>query len=146
MKLKATCFALLVLFSTSAFGQTENWKSLFNGKDLTGWKPVAGKATFEVKDGIIEGTAVFGTGNTFLVTEEEYTDFILEVDLMISHISSNSGIMARGQYDPNARKGQGLVFGYQIEADPSPRAWSGGIYDEARRGWFLPLDLNPAAK
>uniref|UniRef100_UPI0040476E92 3-keto-disaccharide hydrolase n=1 Tax=Algoriphagus sp. TaxID=1872435 RepID=UPI0040476E92 len=146
MKLKATCFALLVLFSTSAFGQTENWKSLFNGKDLTGWKPVAGKATFEVKDGIIEGTAVFGTGNTFLVTEEEYTDFILEVDLMISHISSNSGIMARGQYDPNARKGQGLVFGYQIEADPSPRAWSGGIYDEARRGWFFPLDLNPAAK
>ena len=146
MKLKATCFALLVLFSTSAFGQTENWKSLFNGKDLTGWKPVAGKATFEVKDGIIEGTAVFGTGNTFLVTEEEYTDFILEVDLMISHISSNSGIMARGQYDPNARKGQGLVFGYQIEGDPSPRAWSGGIYDEARRGWFFPLDLNPAAK
>ena len=146
MKLKATCFALLVLFSTSAFGQKENWKSLFNVKDLTGWKPVAGKATFEVKDGIIEGTAVFGTGNTFLVTEEEYTDFILEMDLMISHISSNSGIMARGQYDPNARKGQGLVFGYQIEADPSPRAWSGGIYDEARRGWFFPLDLNPAAK
>ena len=65
---------------------------------------------------------------------------------MISHISSNSGIMARWQYDPNARKGQGLVFGYQIEADPSPRAWSGGIYDEARRGWFFPLDLNPAAK
>jgi len=146
MKLKATWFALLVLFSTSAFGQKENWKSLFNGKDLTGWKSVAGKATFEVKDGIIEGTAVFGTGNTFLVTEEEYTDFILEVDLMISHISSNSGIMARGQFDPSARNGQGLVFGYQIEADPSPRAWSGGIYDEARRGWFFPLDLNPTAK
>jgi hypothetical protein len=81
-----------------------------------------------------------------LVTEEEYTDFILEVDLMISHISSNSGVMARGQFDPSARNGQGLVFGYQIEADPSPRAWSGGIYDEARRGWFFPLDLNPAAK
>ena len=146
MKLKVTCFALLVLFSFSALGQTENWKPLFNGKDLSGWKAVAGKATFEVKDGTIEGTAVYGTGNTFLVTEEEYTDFILEVDLMISHISSNSGVMARGQFDPSARNGQGLVFGYQIEADPSPRAWSGGIYDEARRGWFFPLDLNPAAK
>ena len=146
MKLKVTCFALLVLFSFSASGQTENWKPLFNGKDLNGWKAVAGKATFEVKDGTIEGTAVYGTGNTFLVTEEEYTDFILEVDLMISHISSNSGVMARGQFDPSARNGQGLVFGYQIEADPSPRAWSGGIYDEARRGWFFPLDLNPAAK
>ena len=146
MKLKVTCFALLVLFSFSAIGQTENWKPLFNGKDLSGWKAVAGKATFEVKDGTIEGTAVYGTGNTFLVTEEEYTDFILEVDLMISHISSNSGVMARGQFDLSARNGQGLVFGYQIEADPSPRAWSGGIYDEARRGWFFPLDLNPAAK
>lgn len=146
MKLKVTCFALLVLFSFSASAQTENWKPLFNGKDLSGWKAVAGKATFEVKDGTIEGTAVYGTGNTFLVTEEEYTDFILEVDLMISHISSNSGVMARGQFDPSARNGQGLVFGYQIEADPSPRAWSGGIYDEARRGWFFTLDLNPAAK
>ena len=146
MKLNVTCLALLVLISLNAFGQTENWKPLFNGKDLTGWKAVAGKATFEVNDGIIEGTAVYGTGNTFLVTEEEYTDFILEVDLMISHISSNSGVMARGQFDPSARNGQGLVFGYQIEADPSPRAWSGGIYDEARRGWFFPLDLNPAAK
>lgn len=146
MKLKVTCFALLVLFSFSASGQTENWKPLFNGKDLSGWKAVAGKATFEVKDGTIEGTAVYGTGNTFLVTEEEYTDFILEVDLMISHISSNSGVMARGQFDQSARNDQGLVFGYQIEADPSPRAWSGGIYDEARRGWFYPLDLNPTAK
>lgn len=146
MKLNITCFALLVLLSFRAIGQTENWKPLFNGKDLSGWKAVAGKATFEVKDGTIEGTAVHGTGNTFLVTEEEYTDFILEVDLKIGHISSNSGVMARGQFDPSARKGQGLVFGYQIEADPSPRAWSGGIYDEARRGWFFPLDLNPAAK
>jgi hypothetical protein len=124
----------------------KGWKELFNGKDLTGWKPVAGAATFEVKDGVIEGTAVHGTGNTFLVTEEMYTDFILEVDLKINHITSNSGIMARGQFDPAAREGKGLVYGYQIEADPTPRAWSGGIYDEARRGWFYPLDLNPAAK
>ncbi|MCM0041349.1 MAG: DUF1080 domain-containing protein [Algoriphagus sp.] len=146
MKLKVTCFAFLVLCSFSAFGQKENWKPIFNGKDLSGWKAVAGKATFEVKDGTIEGTAVYGTGNTFLVTEEMYGDFILELDLKISHSSSNSGIMARGQYDASRNEGKGLVYGYQVEADPSPRAWSGGIYDEARRGWFYPLDLNPAAK
>ncbi|MFC5190628.1 DUF1080 domain-containing protein [Algoriphagus aquatilis] len=130
----------------AAQAQNGNWKNLFNGKDLSGWKAIAGKATFEVKDGVIEGTAVHGTGNTFLVSEEMYTDFILEVDLKINHISSNSGIMARGQFDPAARNGEGLVFGYQIEADPTPRAWSGGVYDEARRGWFYTLDLNPAAK
>jgi hypothetical protein len=138
------CLAIIV--STHAQKAEKGWKELFNGKDLSGWKAIAGKATFEVKDGVIEGTAVHGTGNTFLVTEEMYSDFILEVDLKINHISSNSGIMARGQFNPTAREGQGLVFGYQIEADPTPRAWSGGIYDEARRGWFYPLDLNPAAK
>jgi hypothetical protein len=137
---------LLLLLSFSLQAQDGNWKNLFNGKDLNGWKAVAGKATFTVQDGIIEGSAVFGTGNTFLITEELYGDFILELDLKISHISSNSGIMTRGQFDPAGQGGKGLVYGYQVEADPTPRAWSGGIYDEARRGWFYPLDLNPAAK
>ena len=137
---------LLFLLTFSIQAQDGNWKNLFNGKDLSGWKAVAGKATFTVQDGIIEGSAVFGTGNTFLVTEELYGDFILELDLKISHISSNSGIMTRGQFDPAGQGGKGLVYGYQVEADPTPRAWSGGIYDEARRGWFYPLDLNPTAK
>ena len=137
---------LLFLLAFSIQAQEGNWKNLFNGKDLSGWKAVAGKATFTVQDGVIEGSAVFGTGNTFLITEELYGDFILELDLKISHISSNSGIMTRGQFDPAGQGGKGLVYGYQVEADPTPRAWSGGIYDEARRGWFYPLDLNPAAK
>lgn len=131
-----------------AGGQQKNdgWTDLFNGKDLTGWKPVAGTATFEVVDGTIEGSAVAGSPNTFLITEETYGDYILELDLKIEHLSSNSGVMTRGQYDPAARDGKGLVYGYQIEADPSERAWSGGVYDEARRGWLYPLDLNPEAK
>jgi hypothetical protein len=146
MKIRIAYLTILTLLTMTVHAQNGNWKNLFNGKDLTGWKAIAGKATFEVKDGVIEGTAVHGTGNTFLVSEEMYSDFILEVDLKINHISSNSGIMARGQFDPAARNGEGLVFGYQIEADPTPRAWSGGVYDEARRGWFYTLDLNPAAK
>jgi len=137
---------LLLLLTFSIQAQDGNWKNLFNGKDLSGWKAVAGKANFAVQDGVIEGSAVFGTGNTFLITEELYGDYILEVDLKISHISSNSGIMTRGQFDPAGQAGKGLVYGYQVEADPTARAWSGGIYDEARRGWFYPLDLNPTAK
>jgi len=38
------------------------------------------------------------------------------------------------------------VHGYQVEIDPSDRAWSAGIYDEARRGWMYPISLNPDAK
>ncbi|WBL44410.1 DUF1080 domain-containing protein [Algoriphagus halophytocola] len=143
----AVLISSLVLFSCSAEKKAEDgWTNLFNGKDLTGWKPVAGTATFEVVDGAIVGAAVAGSPNTFLITEETYGDYILELDLKIEHESSNSGVMTRGQYDPAARDGKGLVYGYQIEADPSERAWSGGLYDEARRGWLYPLDLNPDAK
>lgn len=143
----AVFISALILTSCAGEQKTEDgWTNLFNGKDLTGWKPVAGTATFEVVDETIVGSAVAGSPNTFLITEETYGDFILELDLKIEHSSSNSGVMARGQFDPAARDGKGLVFGYQIEADPSERAWSGGLYDEARRGWLYPLDLNPDAK
>ena len=143
----AILLTFLTLLSCAAEQKTEDgWTDLFNGKDLTGWKPVAGTATFEVVNGEIVGTAVAGSPNTFLITEEIFGDFILELDLKVAHLSSNSGVMARGQFDPNGKGGKGLVFGYQVEADPGERAWSAGIYDEARRGWLYPLDLNPAAR
>lgn len=147
--LRKSLFALagLALFSCSQEQKSEdNWTELFNGKDLSGWKIVAGTAPFEVVGDEIIGTSVAGSPNTFLITEATYGDFILELDLKIEDITSNSGVMARGQYDPAAKDGKGLVFGYQIEADPTERAWSGGIYDEARRGWLFPLELNPEAK
>lgn len=137
----------LALISCSQEPKVEDgWTELFNGKDLSGWKVVAGTAPFEVVGEEIIGTSVAGSPNTFLITEATYGDFILELDLKIEDLTSNSGVMARGQFDPAERDGKGLVFGYQIEADPTDRAWSGGIYDEARRGWLYPLDLNPAAK
>ncbi|MDF2159262.1 DUF1080 domain-containing protein [Algoriphagus sp. CAU 1675] len=139
--------ANLLLFSCSPSEKADDgWRDLFNGKDLSGWKAVAGTATFDVEDGVIIGTAVAGSPNTFLITEETFGDFILELDLKVEHVSSNSGIMARGQFDPNGRDGKGLVYGYQIEADPTDRAWSAGVYDEARRGWLYPLELNPEAR
>src|SRR5690606_23776661 len=136
MKYTRNPFAVLLptitLASCTAQQKAEDgWTELFNGQDLTGWKPVAGTATSAVADGVIEGTAVAGSPNTFLIAEETYGDYILELELKIEHLSSNAGVMTRGQFDPAARDGKGLVFGYQIEADPSERAWSGGLYDEA---------------
>ncbi|MCH7413841.1 DUF1080 domain-containing protein [Belliella sp. R4-6] len=122
------------------------WKNLFDGETLDGWKTVMGAAPFEVNDGVIIGTAVYNTPNTFLITEETFGDYIMEVDIKINHPSSNSGVMVRGQFNQSAREGEGMVYGYQIESDPTDRAWSGGLYDEARRGWLYPLDLNPNAK
>jgi hypothetical protein len=48
----------------------EKWTKLFNGKDLTGWKPLNGKAKYEVKNGEIIGTTVFKEPNSFMVTKQ----------------------------------------------------------------------------
>lgn len=81
--------------------------------------------------------------NTFLCTKENYGDFILEFEFKISD-GLNSGVQLRSESlkDYNNYR----VHGYQFEIDPSPRAWSGGIYDEARRGWLYPMTKNPTAQ
>ena len=56
----------------------------------------------------------------------------------------NSGIQIRSLSVPEYDNGR--VHGYQVEIDPSDRAWSGGIYDEARRGWMYQTEMNPAGK
>jgi hypothetical protein len=139
---------ILVLFFAAMFSyagaapQKEKWINLFNGKDLSGWKQVNGKAKYEVANGMIVGTCVKDSPNSFLITEKEYGDFILEVQVKIEE-GINSGI----QFRSAQRAEDGRVFGYQMEVDHrAERAWSGGIYDEARRGWLYPLELNPSAK
>jgi hypothetical protein len=119
---------------------------LFDGKTLTGWKRLAGTADYKVEDGAIVGTTVLNSGNTFLVTEKEYGDFILEMDTKIESPLSNSGVQTRSHFDPTGHDGKGRVYGRQFEIDPSDRKWSGGIYDEGRRDWLYPLDLNAKAK
>ncbi len=86
------------------------------------------------------------SGNTFLVTEKQYGNFILELDAKVESVVSNSGVQTRSHFDASANNGKGKVYGRQCEFDPSDRKWSGGIYDEGRRYWWYPLELNPSAK
>ncbi|WP_282637004.1 3-keto-disaccharide hydrolase [Sphingobacterium thalpophilum] len=122
------------------------WTNLFDGKTLNGWKAVGGKAPYTVEGDAIVGRMTKGTPNSFLITEKEYGDFILELDVKLEGSQTNSGIQTRSHLDPKANEGRGRVYGRQVEIDPSARAWTGGIYDEARRGWLYPLDLNENAK
>lgn len=134
-----TLLAAAVAFTTVS-SANEELPSIFNGKNLDGWKVVGG-AVFEVKDGVIIGKTGDGSFG-WLCAEKNYGDFILELEVKIT--SGNSGIQIRSHLDA-ARKGDKMV-GCQIEVDPSPRAWSGGLYDQARRGWLQNLTNNPAAR
>lgn len=139
-------FNLLCFSYANAQESKVGFQKLFDGKTLNGWKIMAGDAKYEVKDQTIVGTTVMNSPNTFLVTEKEYGDFVLELDAKIESTISNSGIQTRSHFDPKANNGKGRVYGRQMEIDPSERSWSGGIYDEGRRNWLYPLDLNPKAK
>lgn len=137
---------LLLLVSSLGQSQEKGWQYLFNGKDLSGWKRLGGSAEYTVEDGAIIGRTVANSRNTFLVTEKEYGDFVLEIDVFVEAEEGNSGIQTRSHFDPNAFDGEGKVYGRQCEIDPTPRKWTGGIYDEGRREWIYPLQLNPSAQ
>jgi hypothetical protein len=142
--MKKYIYPIILLLATASLTQAQT--KIFDGKTLKGWKRLAGTADYNVEDGAIVGTTVLNSGNTFLVTEKEYGNFILELDAKIESKLSNSGVQTRSHYNPAGHDGKGLVYGRQFEIDPSDRKWTGGIYDEGRRDWLYPLDLNAAAK
>ncbi len=136
--LNYTLTGILFIVSVSCSKRSETeWQNLYNGKDLTGWIQRNGQASFEAKDSMIVGTTIFNTPNSFLCTEKNYGDFILEFDFMVDP-SMNSGVQFRSLSLPEYQNGR--VHGYQIEIDPSPRRFTGGIYDEARNGWLYPVN------
>jgi type 1 glutamine amidotransferase len=150
---------MLPLVTTSAMAG--EWKDLFDGETLNGWSIHSGYAKYRIEDGAIVGTAVKGSPNTFLCTNKEYGDFILEFEVKCDP-RLNSGIQIRSHIArdpmffmfrrPDGRPRQRLVppdrvYGYQVEIASAESGTSGGIYDEARRGFFLAeVSDKPAAR
>lgn len=132
------CFVLLLALAPEAPAGTTDFLPLFDGKTLDGWERRGGDAKYHVQDGCIVGEVPEGglKANSFLCTKKDHANFILEADVKFD-VHGNSGIQVRSHATP-----QGRVFGYQCEIDPSERAWSGGIYDEGRRGWLNDLKDN----
>lgn len=131
---------LAAIVAVSAWAQEPKWENLFNGRNLKGWEKLNGTAEYKVQDNTIIGISKMNTPNTFLTTKKMYGNFILEFDFKVDD-GLNSGV----QFRSNSLKEymDGRVHGYQFEIDPSSRAWTGGIYDEARRGWLYPMNYNP---
>lgn len=150
----------LIFVSTVSAQEDDGFRPLFDGKTLNGWIQHGGKATYEVVDGVIVGTSVPDTPNSFLCTDRNYSDFVLELEFKVDP-DLNSGVQIRSlvfdhettvsipDRDGNTQERQipaDRVHGYQIEIDPSSRAWTGGIYDEARRGWLYNLENDETAR
>ncbi|MDP4609607.1 MAG: DUF1080 domain-containing protein [Opitutales bacterium] len=117
---------VLLTGSTSIAGE---WIELFNGKDLTNWENPYDWGQAKVVDGELHLTTE--KSKWFLSTEKEYSDFIFEAEVKMPEGKCNSGFLFR------SHKSKNKMFGYQAEVDPSSRNWSGGLYDEGRRRWFI---------
>jgi hypothetical protein len=133
----------LILFSCKRNQEEIPWVDLLNNNSLENWNIKGGEATYKNDNGVIIGTTAANTPNTFLTTNEMYGDFIFEIEFKVDS-TMNSGIQIRSNSYPYYQNGR--VHGYQVEIDPSKRAWSGGIYDEGRRKWLNTLDKNSKAQ
>jgi hypothetical protein len=144
-----TTLAVLIVVMFAAAAPAAEWIDLFDGKTLNGWSVHSGFAKYAVEDGAIVGTAVEDSPNTFLCTDRQFGDFILEFDVKVDP-ALNSGVQFRSQIAgeememPAKRKGKrdarkipkDRVYGYQVEIATS-NGNSGNVYDEARRAVFL---------
>jgi hypothetical protein len=130
---------------------SDGWVSLFDGKTLQGWSVHSGFAKYEAQDGMIVGTAVKGSPNSFLCTDKEYGDYVLEFEVKCDP-NLNSGVQFRSHIakeemvwvfrsekgEPRVQKiPPDRVYGYQVEIAMARSRSCGGVYDEARRAFFV---------
>jgi hypothetical protein len=140
LAMKALLLLAAAVLTTSSLARAEDgFTPLFDGKTMEGWKNMYTWGQIEVVDGEIRLT---GEKKFFVVTEKTYSDFIFEGEILLPPGKANSGFMFRAHSEP------GKVFGYQAEVDgDAKRKWSGGLYDEDRRKWFIsPIKGDPASE
>lgn len=136
MTARLALLAAALLALPACGGSEDGFVPLFNGTDLSGWRVVGGNAEYTVENGEIVGRGVNLRENSFLRSEKTYTDFDFRFEFKFDDLVGNSGMMFRGQQRDG---GTGRVFGYQCEHDNNKnRAWTAGIFDEARRKWLVP--------
>ena len=123
--------------------EESEWMQLYKPQDFENYVQINGQAKYEVTGDTVIGYAVLDEPNSFLCTPREYGDFVLEYEVLVDTLM-NSGVQIRSHSIPEYKDGR--LHGYQVEIDPSDRAYSGGIYDEARRGWLYDLSENEEAR
>jgi len=141
----------------------DSWVALFDPnvqKDLAGGSVHSGTAKYRVEGNEILCTTVKGSPNSFLCTDRQYGDFVLEFEVKVDP-RLNSGVQIRSQIAPAEmafvfpdRDGKpqsrvipaDRVYGYQVEIATEKAGSSGSIYDEARRAVMLAsTNADPAA-
>jgi hypothetical protein len=123
-------FLLAVFMNVSVFAGNGDWKSLFNGKNLDGWK-IHGTEKWYVEDGLLVCESGPDEEYGYLSTEKFYDDIELEVEFL-QEADGNSGVFFRSTFEGTK------VSGWQVEVAP-PNHDTGGIYESYGRGWLVKI-------
>ena len=116
MKPKGLCVGLLLAFSlTPAFGADAEWKALFNGKDLIGWKHV-GPGEMKVEDGLIRTSGGMGL---LYWTGGKLGHCVLRVVFRMRDANDNSGVYIRIPVEPR-EEWMPVHYGYEVQIDNEP--------------------------
>jgi hypothetical protein len=128
MKKSLLILAVAVIFS--GFTSPPQKTSLFNGKDLTGWK-VYGTEKWYVEDKLLVCESGPDKGYGYLATEKFYKNFDLTVEFL-QEVNGNSGVFFRSTIEGTK------ITGWQCEVAPPGRD-TGGIYESYGRGWLVQI-------
>lgn len=135
VKILAGYLALMVMAAWAQGPAESGWVSLFNGKDLSGWR-AHGAEKWVVENGEILGESTVGKYG-YLTTEKTYRDFLLRVRFKCEG-EGNYGVFLRSRITGQSETGPDIE-GTQVEVDP--KRHTGGIYESGGRGWVaLPTE------
>jgi hypothetical protein len=117
--------ALLILTAASFCAGAQEWKPLFNGKDLTGWKHV-GPGKFEIEDGMLK--TVGGMGLSYY-EREKFGNATIRVVFKTTGGRDNSGVVIRLP-EPPPDPWYGVHNGYEVQIDAGGDDWhsTGALY------------------
>lgn len=116
----------LILATTTSFGQKS--KSLFNGKNLDGWK-VYGTEKWYVDNGNLVCESGPDKEYGYLATDKNFKDFELTLEFQ-QEANGNSGVFFHSTIEGTK------ITGWQAEVAP-PGSHTGGIYESYGRGWLI---------
>ena len=123
---KILIYLPILLLSQFAFSQKAN--SIFNGKNLAGWK-IHGTEKWYVQNG--ELVCESGPDNQYgyLSTDQSYKNFELTLDFK-QEANGNSGVFFRSSIEGVK------ISGWQVEVAPL-NGHTGGVYESYGRGWLI---------
>lgn len=131
------CIAFIVISFCYGSAFADDWVTLFDGKNLDGWKASRDNTQFAIVDGVVVGTSSSQTH--FLHTVETYGDFELELEVKLHDTDLNSGVQIRTMLTRENAKGQSResIHGPQVDIGKSPGR-SGHIFSQGNGAWITP--------